>query len=426
MPQMETHFELLPPAQALKFWESRVVVTAAEFAGLTAEAKQRAFTVSGLSRLELVQEMHSSLYKAMESGQSLQAWKQEAKLLLSGEAIALKGHRLDTIFRTNVQGAYQAGRYAQMRQTIETRPLWRYSAVMDNRTRPAHAALHGAVYPANDAFWASYYPPLGFNCRCTVTTLSERQAKQRGYEIKEGQPGPTTIADPATGKPMTVTPVPDPGFGGNPGRDWLRGLSPRQLDEALTPVACKTLCKDGKGLFAAGDPCAPALAKIDPRHLLPIKPGDILPAGRKPEAYVQAFLNEFGISSLNGSAVQVIPGGAPVVISKELFIEKATGAWKVEKEGRERYVKLLARTIKNPYEVWLVPAKISGRNVETLRLLRLFAGANGLLGGFAVFHYTGREWSGSTVFAPKLGKDVDLMLEYLEKQRQGTLQYRAP
>jgi uncharacterized protein with gpF-like domain len=43
--------------------------------------------------------------------------------------------------------------------------------VMDDRTRPTHAALNGLILPANHSFWTDHYPPIGFNCRCSVTAL---------------------------------------------------------------------------------------------------------------------------------------------------------------------------------------------------------------------------------------------------------------
>ena len=38
----------------------------------------------------------------------------------------------------------------------------------DGRVRPEHAAMDGITRPVNDSFWKKYYPPNGWNCRCTV------------------------------------------------------------------------------------------------------------------------------------------------------------------------------------------------------------------------------------------------------------------
>ena len=46
-----------------------------------------------------------------------------------------------------------------------------YRTANDDRVRPEHAALHGVTLPPSDTFWAEYYPPNGWNCRCTVVQV---------------------------------------------------------------------------------------------------------------------------------------------------------------------------------------------------------------------------------------------------------------
>lgn len=50
-----------------------------------------------------------------------------------------------------------------------------YRTAHDSRVRPKHAALDGVTLPISDPFWARYYPPNGWNCRCTVVQV--RRAK---------------------------------------------------------------------------------------------------------------------------------------------------------------------------------------------------------------------------------------------------------
>lgn len=53
-------------------------------------------------------------------------------------------------------------------------PYLKYVTRDDKRVREAHQALHGLIYPVDDPFWNSYYPPNGWRCRCTVQKLTER------------------------------------------------------------------------------------------------------------------------------------------------------------------------------------------------------------------------------------------------------------
>ena len=46
-----------------------------------------------------------------------------------------------------------------------------YRTQRDDRVRPEHAALDGITLPPSDPFWESYYPPNGWNCRCTVVQV---------------------------------------------------------------------------------------------------------------------------------------------------------------------------------------------------------------------------------------------------------------
>jgi SPP1 gp7 family putative phage head morphogenesis protein len=46
-----------------------------------------------------------------------------------------------------------------------------YRTAADDLVRPEHAALHGVTLPPSDPFWQVYYPPNGWNCRCTVVQV---------------------------------------------------------------------------------------------------------------------------------------------------------------------------------------------------------------------------------------------------------------
>ena len=43
-----------------------------------------------------------------------------------------------------------------------------YRTAHDGNVRPTHAALHSVTLPISDPFWEEYYPPNGWNCRCTA------------------------------------------------------------------------------------------------------------------------------------------------------------------------------------------------------------------------------------------------------------------
>ena len=51
----------------------------------------------------------------------------------------------------------------------------------DLRTRPEHAALHGKIAHRDDKFWATNYPPNGWNCRCAVEFVSKDEMDAHGW-----------------------------------------------------------------------------------------------------------------------------------------------------------------------------------------------------------------------------------------------------
>ncbi len=129
---------------------------------------------------------------------------------------------------------------------IDRRPYWQYWAVEDSRTRPEHRKLNGKVFRYDDPFWKSFYPPNGFNCRCKVIALSERDLERMGLKVessegmlfteyrlvseKTGEMRPVTVyknpdmRDPATGKIIKISP--DVGWSYNPGEtSWEPDLS---------------------------------------------------------------------------------------------------------------------------------------------------------------------------------------------------------
>ncbi len=124
---------------------------------------------------------------------------------------------LETIFRTQTQLAYGAGRYqADQRPAVQS-ILWgyRYSTAGDDRVRPSHAELDGVTLPKDDPFWQRFWPPNGWNCRCIAEPIFDEQP----------------IVEPPSGA------HPDKGFGFNPGNVFgARGTDGTALSLLLALV----------------------------------------------------------------------------------------------------------------------------------------------------------------------------------------------
>lgn len=205
----------LEPKQAIEFLRQKKLLANKVFKQeLFDSALGRATTISKLTSLEMTRDIYESMEKARREGKSFNEWKKtltaeferkgwvyghdkaisrgiDGKLLAdpkTGEHFGTP-RRLNTIYRTNMQQAYSAARYQRYMDNVDNRPYWQYSAVGDQRTRPAHQALNGKIYRYDDPFWATFYPPNGFNCRCTVIALGERDLKRKGIdEVGSSEP----------------------------------------------------------------------------------------------------------------------------------------------------------------------------------------------------------------------------------------------
>lgn len=198
----------LPFEEALAAFKDKIVLSAAEYKMLAEAIKARAFTVSGIAQAEIIKDIYDSILSALENGTTFDDFKKQLLPQVESAWGGDAAYRLDTIFRTNIQSAYQAGHWKQQMEVVNARPYWQYVAVMDGRVRPAHAAMHGKVLPADDPFWERNYPPNGFKCRCTVRALSEREINREGLAVSQFEQD-----------------IFDPGFGTNPADMWTPDLS---------------------------------------------------------------------------------------------------------------------------------------------------------------------------------------------------------
>ncbi|WP_130472761.1 phage minor head protein, partial [Candidatus Magnetaquicoccus inordinatus] len=175
----------LPPEKAIEYFRSKGYQITWDWTEVWRELHAKAFTVAKAGSLDILQTIRQHLDQALAEGKSekwfidtltpiLQEkgwWGRQTLINPAGEEQSVQlgsAWRLHTIYQTNIQAAYMAGRYREQLENSDHRPYWMYVAVIDGRTRPAHAALDGSVFRFDDPIWATIYPPNGWNCRCSV------------------------------------------------------------------------------------------------------------------------------------------------------------------------------------------------------------------------------------------------------------------
>jgi SPP1 gp7 family putative phage head morphogenesis protein len=188
---------------AIAWFRSRVPLTDEQMAQIDDEVRQRAFTVAGVAQLDVVTQVFDSIEAALASGTDLDDFKSAVADQLSSAWGEDDGWRVETIFRTNVQSSYTAGRYHQATAAATDRPYWMFDAILDGRTTEVCEKCDGTVRPADDPWWKSHLPPLHFNCRSHFVTMTEEQAGAHGVtraptsaEPDDGFGAPPTFGTP--------------------------------------------------------------------------------------------------------------------------------------------------------------------------------------------------------------------------------------
>lgn len=205
MPKTAFNFKQ-PPEDAIRYLEQKFPQASWAYTDLLDNAHDRAFVVTKMMDVDLASTVQRSLIEAMQTGKGYKAWAKDIDKVLAkagwydgqinvdshGNARKVETggqHRLETIYRTNVAAAYEAGRQKVIFNGREDDPFGyvMYSAIMDNRTRPTHKALHGKVMAKSDPAWESISPPNGYNCRCTIVELSQGQVGRYGYTVSSSE-----------------------------------------------------------------------------------------------------------------------------------------------------------------------------------------------------------------------------------------------
>lgn len=74
-------------------------------------------------------------------------------------------------YRTTINQARSAKNWDRYSSQKNTFPYLRYETKDDSKVRPEHASMDGITLPVDHPFWNQYFPPNGWNCRCTITQI---------------------------------------------------------------------------------------------------------------------------------------------------------------------------------------------------------------------------------------------------------------
>ena len=156
------------------------------------------------------------------------------------KAMNLKYNRdwLITERNTAVAGGQMASRWVEFERNRDITPLLEYSTVGDNKVRAAHALLDGVRKPVDDPFWSRYYPPNGWNCRCDVIAVPDKNAEPTQDE---------KITVPEI-QPMFRTNLAKAGIIFPKGHPYFKGVPKAELRKAISYLPPKNSYHTVKGI----------------------------------------------------------------------------------------------------------------------------------------------------------------------------------
>ena len=231
------------PEEAVKYFRRKRIVSRKEFDLLSEDARAAAFTVSGVTRDDVLKGFRDEIAKALKEGTAQSKVIKRFREILDGAGYRQLGAKhFETVVRTNLMMSYQTGRRRALESVADDLPYWEYLTAGDDRVRPTHAALHGVILPANHPFWNDHFPPWSYNCRCTARPVD---SIPEGYNPAKPDPeGDATLFYDDQGNPAKAeigTSVYDLAAAGNfqgvPPQGGLRQVIERGIERARQRAA---------------------------------------------------------------------------------------------------------------------------------------------------------------------------------------------
>ncbi len=203
-----------PFAWQLAAWRIRLgnQITTAVWDDLWQAQHDRAFTVAGALKAELLADLAAAVDKAITDGGTLESFRKDFRAIVerqgwhgwAGEGTK-KGEawRTKVIYKTNLATSYAAGRLAQLRDGGFDFFVYRHGGSLEPRVQ--HLAWDGLVLEADHPFWATHAPPNGWGCSCYITGARSREgAKRVGGKPDKELPDGWQTPDPRTGAPKGI------------------------------------------------------------------------------------------------------------------------------------------------------------------------------------------------------------------------------
>jgi SPP1 gp7 family putative phage head morphogenesis protein len=177
----------IPYDDAIKYVQGKYPILYDDLDEITEETTQKYFWVKESTSLELTKKIQKSLLTLLKNGGTFAEWKDNYENNFKTMGLEPTGSYTETIYRTNLQTAYAAGRYKQQESQKELFPYWQYVSIIDDVTTDICTELNGKTYRSNDPIWNTIYPPNHFNERSSVIALNNDDVAEMGINTDSSE-----------------------------------------------------------------------------------------------------------------------------------------------------------------------------------------------------------------------------------------------
>lgn len=199
-------------SEAIEFLRRQLAIGVDEWLEILADEGAISSAIADDTVRSVMADLAMAVLETMDAGGTIADFRKDYARIVADRGWAYKGEdnaawHSQLIWRLHTNNAFSAGRWEQAQRLEAARPgtiYGRLITVDDERRRPTHAQMHGIIRPIGDRYWLTNWTPNGFNCRCHVQIVSDRDLKRYGWTV-------TPDSDPRLLVP------PDPGWAFNVG-----------------------------------------------------------------------------------------------------------------------------------------------------------------------------------------------------------------
>ncbi|MEN9544026.1 MAG: hypothetical protein RLZZ598_859 [Pseudomonadota bacterium] len=184
------------PKEVVDYFDRRPSVPTFDWRDLAPHEHALAHTVAKTAGMDVLDDLRAAIRKAVVDRMPYEQFRDELVPLLkrkgwwgekklrdekTGELVKAQlgsPRRLQIMYWANVHSAHAAGEWQKIERNKTFLPYLTYVASVSERKRPLHLSWVGITLPVDDPWWRSHYPPNGWNCKCSVRQVADRERER--------------------------------------------------------------------------------------------------------------------------------------------------------------------------------------------------------------------------------------------------------